>query len=306
MKNLKMNIFLLLAIIYITPLMIISIFPNYNVRNIYKSNLNDENLRKSSVSGKFHINNNWTDVKTAGICTGEGTESDPYIIENLVIDGGGLGNCILIENSDVFFKIQYCVFNNTGDEYYDAGVKLIDVDNGQLLNNNASGDAFGFYLNRSNNNIIVGNRLTGKGGLYHGICEGNIIYLNNFNGKLMDMFILTKDESSYRFYSPKKATYKYEGNTYKKYLGNYWSGFSRISDDNDDGIGDEPQIYYDSYELLIDKYPLLEPIENYEIVKFSGDSGGVIPSYNLFFLIGLVSISSIVILSKLNKTIKQN
>jgi len=260
----------------------------------------NNDLKISTVADKIHINNNWSDSKTAGICTGSGTESDPYIIENLEIDGGGIGDCILIENTTDYFIIENCYVNNTGDNYFDAGIKLIDVDNGQLINNNATGPAFGFFLNRSDNNLIVGNRLTGKGGLYIGICYGTVMYLNNLMGGIYDMFILTKDESTYRFYSPQKALYKYKSNTFKRYVGNYWSGLNPNPDENNDGIGDDPQIYYDSYDLLVDKYPLKEPFESYEIIKFSEDSG-VIPGYNLVFLIGMMGIISVFLLHKLKK-----
>jgi hypothetical protein len=63
---------------------------------------------------RIHINGNWTDVKTVGICSGGGTYSDPYVIEDLIIDGGALGYYILIENSDVHFIIRNCSFTNGG------------------------------------------------------------------------------------------------------------------------------------------------------------------------------------------------
>lgn len=305
--NTKMKIIVLMTLGVMFVISSITIINNnliINAESTKRTNSDNENLKISKVSGKIHINNNWSDAKTAGICTGSGTESDPYIIENLEIDGGGLGCCILIENSDVYFKIENCYLNNTGDEYYDAGIKLIDVDNGQLLNNNATGSTFGFFLNRSDNNLITGNRLTGKRGLYIGICYGTIMYLNNLKGEQMDLFILIKDESAYRFHSPKKATYIYEGNTFTKYLGNYWSGLTGIFDNNNDGIGDDPQIIYDLYDLLLDRYPLVDPFENYEIVKFSEDSKGLIPGYNLFFLIGMIGIISIFLLNRWKKTQK--
>jgi len=52
-------------------------------------NLDNKNLKISAISGKIHIDNNWTATKSAGICTGTGTYSDPYVIEDLVINGGG-------------------------------------------------------------------------------------------------------------------------------------------------------------------------------------------------------------------------
>ncbi|MFX0049281.1 MAG: hypothetical protein ACFE8G_14150, partial [Candidatus Hermodarchaeota archaeon] len=82
----------------------------------------DKNLKISAVFGRIYINDNnpsynWSAAKGAGICTGNGSYSNPYIIEDLVIDGGGSGSCILIENSDVNFKIENCTIYNSGSEF---------------------------------------------------------------------------------------------------------------------------------------------------------------------------------------------
>lgn len=39
-----------------------------------------------AVSGKIHIDNNWTAAKSAGICTGNGTYSEPYVIDDLMVE----------------------------------------------------------------------------------------------------------------------------------------------------------------------------------------------------------------------------
>ena len=78
----------------------------YKEANTDKIKLEIKDLKSSRISGKIHINNNWSDAKVAGICTGSGSESDPYVIENLEIDGKDFGTCILIENSDEYFRIE--------------------------------------------------------------------------------------------------------------------------------------------------------------------------------------------------------
>jgi len=131
------------------------------------SNFDNENLKISAVSGKIHIINNsgWVAFKSAGNCTGTGTYSEPYVIEDLVIDANNTGNCILIENSDVYFKIENCtVFNSV------AGIRLIYVNNSQLINNNCSSNSAGIRTEHCNNNTISGN---------HVINNYNGIYLNN-------------------------------------------------------------------------------------------------------------------------------
>ena len=58
-------------------------------------NLDNENLKISVLSEKIHIINNsgWIDLRNADNCTGQGIYSDPYVIEDLEIDGGGSGSC---------------------------------------------------------------------------------------------------------------------------------------------------------------------------------------------------------------------
>ena len=48
-------------------------------------------------------NQEWQYYRSVNKCSGQGIFSDPYVIEDLVIDAGGMGSCIKIENSDTFF-----------------------------------------------------------------------------------------------------------------------------------------------------------------------------------------------------------
>lgn len=131
-------------------------------------NLDNENLRLSKVSGKIYINGNseWLTFKNDGNCTGNGTYSDPYIIEDLVIDGGGSGSGILIENSDVYFRIENSTVYNS---YY--GIRLNFANNGTLIENNCSDNSYGIYLWYSDNNTLIDNNIWNS--LYNGF------YINN-------------------------------------------------------------------------------------------------------------------------------
>jgi parallel beta-helix repeat protein len=120
-------------------------------------NFENENLKISKVSGKIHIVNNsgWVDFRNDGNCTGSGTYSDPYVIEDLVIDGGGSGSCILIENSEVYFRIENCTLYNFGE-----GIRLWNVSNSLVFDNNFSSGIWGIYLlYYSHNNTISGNTI---------------------------------------------------------------------------------------------------------------------------------------------------
>jgi len=119
----------------------ISLLSSYNK---YEINSESVNLKISVPSGGININGNseWADFKDAGKCIGHGTYSDPYIIEDLEIDG----ESISISNSDVHFKIEGCTIDS-------SSISLGYVDNAKLINNTADG----ISLLSSNNNTILGN-----------------------------------------------------------------------------------------------------------------------------------------------------
>lgn len=123
---------------------------------------NNDILKISAYFEKIHINNNWSDARISGICSGSGNYSDPYVIEDLLIDGGSFGSCILIENSNDYFRIENCTLYNSGGPfvYNYAGILLINVSNGELLNNSCDFNFYGIYLIESSNISIKGNKVT--------------------------------------------------------------------------------------------------------------------------------------------------
>lgn len=103
---------------------------------------NKRGLETSINSGKIHIKNNWSDAVVAGIATGSGTFSDPYVIKDLIIDGGGSGVGILIERSkNFYFRIENCTIINSG-----TGIRLKLVNNGTIYRNNISFNTNGIYV----------------------------------------------------------------------------------------------------------------------------------------------------------------
>ncbi|MFX1503637.1 MAG: NosD domain-containing protein, partial [Promethearchaeota archaeon] len=124
-------------------------------RYSYYVSLSCEKLEISKISGKIYINGNsgWIDFKNDGNCTGEGTYSEPYVIEDLVIEGVGSGSYIIIENSDVYFKIENCTISGASV----SGIRLSNVTNSLLNNNTLNNNDNGITLIGSNYNTISGN-----------------------------------------------------------------------------------------------------------------------------------------------------
>ncbi len=145
-------------------------------------NLDKKDLKMSVDSGRIHIDNNWTDAKVMGICTGSGTIYNPYIIKNLIIDGEDSGACIHIRNSDVYFKIEKCSLFNAGPGY--SGILLVDVNNSQLINNYCYDNGIGIIAVRSEYNVISGNTVdnNSEGGIELYASDNNIISENTANG----------------------------------------------------------------------------------------------------------------------------
>lgn len=124
---------------------------------------------------------NWTWAKTYKICTGSGILSDPYVIKDFIIDGGGSGSCIQISHSNAYFIIRNCTVYNSGSVWRDGGIYLYDTDNGQIIENDCSfNNYFGVSLYLSNHNKISMNVIcnNSNSGIYLYYSDQNIV-INN-------------------------------------------------------------------------------------------------------------------------------
>ncbi len=133
---------------------------------------------------------NWSiTAATYDWCSGSGTWSDPYVIENITIDGQNANNCIRIDNSHVYFTIKNCTLINGLGEYWHSGsIRLENVTNGEVINNNCSFSQQGIYLTSSHNNTIYRNTANNNticGIILYKQCNDNKIIQNtaNFNAK---------------------------------------------------------------------------------------------------------------------------
>ena len=121
----------------------------------------------------------WITAAAEDWCSGSGTWSNPYVIENVTFNANNVGSALLIRNSDKYFIIRNCTFHNSGSftgEYNDAGLSLNNTKNGILIDNDCSfNNGYGISVDwNSDNNTIEGNIL--KNNIYAGV---QIRYSNN-------------------------------------------------------------------------------------------------------------------------------
>ena len=154
----------------------------------------------------------WADRTAEPWCKGAGTEEEPYIIKNVVIDSKNFPFCMMIRNSEAFFKIMDCTFYNTETQVEDrnAGLVLLNTQNGVIFKNKFFGIGFiglgqgagialiashfntiqknlcfenegvGIYLEWSSNNDITKNDCTDNSGtgIVIGSSHGNFVTKN--------------------------------------------------------------------------------------------------------------------------------
>jgi parallel beta-helix repeat protein len=106
---------------------------------------------------------------TNGVSRGNGTEENPYIIENWDINGSGYGYCIYIGNTTVFFKVKDSYLHEASgvesNPYFsDTGIIMYNVQNGTINHNNESKNDSGIHLHLSSNNTITNNKISSKFG----------------------------------------------------------------------------------------------------------------------------------------------
>ncbi|MFW9939438.1 MAG: nitrous oxide reductase family maturation protein NosD [Candidatus Thorarchaeota archaeon] len=99
-------------------------------------------------------------------CSGSGTIEDPYLIENVTINGGGANLCISVSNSKVPFIIRNCTVYN----FNKRGIGLSNTENGRIINNTIYGGSsvgdpcYGIHLRNSSSNIVTRNDITNMNG----------------------------------------------------------------------------------------------------------------------------------------------
>jgi len=130
-------------------------------------------------------NYNWDKTATDNEwCSGNGTWSNPYIIENVTINGQTVGNCIEIRNSDVHFILHNCTIYNSGSL---ACIYMNSVSNGHIFKNEIStyADVYvyeGIFLDLCHNLTIRENNV-----------RGSIVISESLNNSIIQNTIIDDD-----------------------------------------------------------------------------------------------------------------
>ncbi|MCK4266527.1 MAG: right-handed parallel beta-helix repeat-containing protein, partial [Thermoplasmata archaeon] len=108
--------------------------------------------------------------------TGDGSQGNPWIIENYSISGTGYGYCIYIGNTTDYFVVRNNYLHEADGfffwpHYALSGMVLSNVENGMVANNRVlSNGYYGICLDQSTNNTLTENNAS----------------LNNYHGILLD------------------------------------------------------------------------------------------------------------------------
>jgi len=153
---------------------------------VIKTNSDLDDLKSSVVFYNIEIDDlpgsltDWSWAETQPwFGGGSGTELDPYILEDLIVDGNLTESCISISNSEAFFQIKGCTLNNSATGTNGA-IYLYNVTNGVIIGNLLSNNCHGIYLegsssyNEINDNEIYGDG-TGTGIIIWDCDENNVI-----------------------------------------------------------------------------------------------------------------------------------
>ena len=133
---------------------------------------------------EFHENaeeNNWP---------GEGTEQDPYVIEDYEIDGSEPTYAIIIGHTDVHFVIRNNYLYNAWfpePYWYTGAVTLVNITNGMVNNNTIRFSSFGVNLMSLSYNQVLNNTFIGN--------DQGIRVSNSHSNRLSGNYITIKDGS---------------------------------------------------------------------------------------------------------------
>ncbi|MFX1554520.1 MAG: hypothetical protein ACFFBV_11395, partial [Promethearchaeota archaeon] len=112
-KHVSINYLILFILFNNLALYAFFFVPNDNGRLNQREGIYSQ-INLNGVHSPINITGNNDFTPSNGVSSGDGTFENPYIIKNLIIEVVGDENCIFINNTNVFFRIQNCTLKNSG------------------------------------------------------------------------------------------------------------------------------------------------------------------------------------------------
>ena len=202
----KIILFSIFALVICSTLTIES--RDFDKQDFNQNVVNDGKIKLSVAAPRTTINDtdignsDWETMKTTypAWISGSGTKQQPYIINDVQIDGGATGDSLTILDSNKYFIIQDSTFFNAGAATR-AGIRLVNVSNGEIFSNNISNnDDFGIYLVNDCSNISIHDNTINDNGQY-GIlsytdCSYNNITSNTIERNGMDGLYIRENNNT--------------------------------------------------------------------------------------------------------------
>ncbi len=119
----------------------------FSITALGQRNINDAQFSRKDVhTAETHTPisiNSENDLAAFPDKTGSGSSSEPYIIQDLVIDAGGSSSCIFLGNTRSYVTFQNCTLLNPSPAYGRAGIETTNASNVFITNCTFSGTGWG-------------------------------------------------------------------------------------------------------------------------------------------------------------------
>lgn len=133
-------------------------------------------------------------------CNGAGTKDDPYIIENIIINGSLTNYCVNISNSNIYFIFRNCTFFNAlMNQFYHAAVFFQNISHGKLQENKIYyNTGSGISLLSCTNVTIISNIIHHNDymGIYSEYSNYTMIVHNNISTNFFGIYIMMDNNNS--------------------------------------------------------------------------------------------------------------
>jgi len=219
------------------------------------------NLEEYDERSPIRINNNthFADLAADNEWPGDGSETDPYVIDGYDIDGDGYGYGIFIGNVTDHFIVQDNTIQNARgndeDWHENSGIFLYNTTNGELVANDPiTENDFGIRFIDSEGNTVVDNNLTGNEG--EGWNDGHGIYIENSEENIFENNIVSDSEDSGFFLENSNSNELIDNEVYDNgefgiYLDETMNNVLEGNEIEDDGIWiqGEDREYWDTHVI---------------------------------------------------------